>query len=385
MLSKLRNINSPLIWVYSCVFFIILSTHPFYFWNLNNSFLILGFLVFGLWERPPKSIRILSLALFFLFYLCAGFNQYVENTLIRRIVLFFTLFLPFSLFFVGERFWKEIFNRYLFLYTISLIPSLIVYFYVYWLGLDLPHTTIDPLNSLKEESYLQYPFLVMLDKFAYMRFCGYYDEPGVIGTISGSLLFVNQYNMKDWKNWPLLISGIFSFSLFFYALILIYVLFFGSVKLKVLISLLAVSIVFFLTIDDSVFSELILSRLEYDDGAISGNNRESLDLWKYVGSLNYYIGYGFGYSDLVADVGGASYKHLILDFGVIMFVVYLLAMILYYFSFHLPLKYTLLLIVLFVCILYQRPGITSQFCLFLMIAPASILKINLSKLNRTSK
>jgi predicted RNA-binding protein with RPS1 domain len=80
------------------------------------------------------------------------------------------------------------------------------------------YSLIDPLNPLKDFLYKQYPFLVMPNEVInveFPRFYGVFDEPGVIGTFAGIMLFAERYNLKKISNIILFVSGVFSFSLFF--------------------------------------------------------------------------------------------------------------------------------------------------------------------------
>lgn len=81
----------------------------------------------------------------------------------------------------------------------------------------MDYSIISPLNTIKSYEYIQYPFLVVsqVSDFVYFRFCAYYDEPGVVGSIASLLLIGNRFNLRLWENWPILIAGLFSFSLFF--------------------------------------------------------------------------------------------------------------------------------------------------------------------------
>ena len=214
-----------------------------------------------------------------------------------------------------------------------------------------------------------------------LRFCGYFDEPGVIGTISGVLLAVNRCNLKDWKSWPLLISGIFSFSLFFYVFIAMYVILFAPIKYKILSGIAVAVAMAYLVTGDSVVSDLILSRLEIgDDGTIVGDNRTRwfFDSFyeNFLHSDKLWFGYGKGYASTEADPGGASYKHLIVDFGIVMSVLYLLAFTLFYMSFRLKFKDFLFVMMIFFAVMFQRPIIFSYVYLFLLIIPPIILKHN---------
>jgi len=371
--------HSLLVWLF--VFNIFISIPPFYLWNISFIVSVItscGFFFYGLWEKPQNQFRRLSLFLFIIFYFYASLNIYGNHNFVGSLWNGFRLFISFMIFFIGDENWTLIYKRFNTIYAVTLIPSLLVYFCTIWIGVDLPHKVIPPLNELKDYGYLCYPFMVIKDDFDSFRFCGYFDEPGVIGNISGVLFIVNKCNMRDWKNWMLLVSGLFSFSLFFYGLVSFYIFLWGSKKAKIALTVLIVLVFTYLATSDNVFSDLILSRLEMgDDGQLVGDNRthDSFDAFynKYLESNMLWFGYGHFFSSMVVDTGGQSYKHLIVDHGIIMSIIYVLAFILYYRSYNVNIKHFLFLLMVFCSIMFQRPFISYILYLFLMISPAAVV------------
>ena len=124
--------------------------------------------------------------------------------------------------------------------------------------------------------------------------------------------------------------------------------------------------------EDPLLEKFLFSRMEFEDGTFSGNNRTSasFETWyqDYLFSDNVFWGYGKGKS-LIVDSGGASYKHLIVDYGIVMFLIYCLAFVLLYWEKFRRSKNMLLLIMLFLSLIYQRPFIFSTIYLFLLISP----------------
>lgn len=378
--SQIDKRQSSLVWIF--VFFLIVSIPPFYFWRISSIvyvFSSLGFFLYGLWEKPQNNLQRFSLCLFVIFYSYASLNLYDGLNFTGKLWNGYRLFISFAIFFISRDNWTEIYKKFLLVYTLTLIPSLLVYFFAIWGGVNLPHSYMPPLNELKDHGYLAYPFMVISEGFENFRFCGYYDEPGVIGTVSGVLLIVNQCKLRDWKNWILLISGIFSFSLFFYLLVSLYALLFGSGKVKFVLAILIVVAITYLVNSDNVFSNLILARLELgDDGKLVGDNRTHADFEyfyeKFLHSDKVWFGYGHLYSSKVVDTGGQSYKHLVVDHGIIMSILYIVAFGFYYLSYNLKKKQLLFVLMILFCVLYQRPFISYLLYLFLMISPAAMTK-----------
>lgn len=355
---------------------IITSSFPFYIWG--NSFfnigLFLGYpLSFLLWKRNVEIKHVFVVVLFVCFYFYAFF--FAQNLSFFGNIL--TLF-PCCLFLIKDEYWCIIYRKYTFFFSVTLIPSLIVYFLVIWLNISLPYNVIEPINALKTYAYLAYPFCVIPDlAIESFRFCGYYDEPGVIGTIAGVLLVTNNVNLKKWINWPILVAGIFSFSIYFYLLLLLYFFLFSSLKKKI-IFLISLFLIILPIKEDPLLDKFLFSRMEFEDGELSGDNRTSasFETWyqKYLNSNKLLEGYGRGKSSIV-DSGGASYKHLIVDYGIIAFFIYCFSFTLLYWNKFGFSKNTLLLCVLFCSLIYQRPFVFSLVYLFLLISPAYNLNI----------
>ena len=359
------------------LFFVVIlffSLSPFYIWKyqtLTYYVVAVGFVLWGLWKRP-EGMNTWSFMLLCVFYTYATLYQYRAN--FNGMVM---TFLPLMIFLIDTARWPKIFKNFSFFFSVTLIPSLIVYFLVYWIGVSLPFSIINPLNELKEYQYFTYPFLVAADDPVQgIRFCGYYDEPGVIGTVSGVLLIINRFDFRDWKNYPLFISGIFSFSLFFYALIVGYVFLWGTKKMKFIVAFVVVLFSSFILSSDNPFVELIYDRVSDDE---FGDNRTLpmfVSFWdKFCDSELFWVGCGRNYANMVADPGGASYKHMIVDHGIIMSSIFAFAFLLRYISLKLSRRNLLLMLFIFITVIYQRPYIFSLFYLFLLLAPASVLEI----------
>ena len=130
-----------------------------------------------------------------------------------------------SVFFIQNSKVLQYYESYKTFISIFLLISLVVYFAVLWLNIDLPYNSIKTLNSVKPDDYRAYPFLAVYDSdygFVRYRFCGPYDEPGVIGTMVSIILYGERYNLKDYRNLVLFIAGICSFSMFFFVVTAIY-------------------------------------------------------------------------------------------------------------------------------------------------------------------
>lgn len=118
-------------------------------------------------------------------------------------------------------------------------------------------------------------------------------------------------------------------------------------------------------------NKFLLTRLEFSGGEFSGDNQTtaSFDSWysNFLFTTNFWIGCGKGMANMV-DAGGASYKHLIVDHGFIMFVVYMLSFLYLIWKKHSLSKKLLIIAVVLFSLIYQRPFIFSYLYLFLLVS-----------------
>jgi len=373
--------NTLLVWIYAII--LIISVPPFYFWNMVPVLIfikVLALLLFGLWELPKTGLRRWAVFLLFVFYFYVSRHPYLSFNSIGVLWRLCRITLLCTIFCIGSKNIFNIYKKFVIIYAIIMIPSLIEYFLVCWFHIPLSYSIILPLNEIKKYTYRAYNFMVVVGMWDYYRFCGYFDEPGVIGTISGVLLALNRFNMKDWKSWPILISGIVSFSLFFYVFIALYLLLFGKTRTKIIVGFSVFVVLMLTATSDTMFNELILERLKIDSGKWIGDNRtKSVFDDFYVGFIHsdkFWFGYGDQFCSLVADSGGASYKHIIVDYGIIMSSVFFLAFFLYYTSYRLKVKNLLFSIMIFLTVLFQRPMVLSIVYLFLLVSPPAVFKHN---------
>lgn len=290
-----------------------------------------------------------------------------------------SVFPSFLIFFADESFVRRSFLCYKSIFSITLIPSLIIFILGIVTGFDLSFSQIEPLNSIKDGVYRQYPFLVVYEAvsgFPMLRFNGYYDEPGLLGTISAILLISDNCNMKKLENWVILLSGICSLSLFFFVLIGLYILIFSDVKIKVLI-LMVGSVIVSLAMSIEYLRDSFFSRFLFENGRLSGDNRTdaSYDIWysSFISSKDIFLGLG-GTVASEKNYGGASYKDLIVTYGVIHFILYVLSFLLFYLKVIGKNKYFLICSLMFLCVIYQRPSISDFYYIFLFIGPACTIK-----------
>lgn len=176
------------------------------FWNL---FILILYIAFYKNEIQLKDILII---IFFipLFWIYVG-----EENILYFILKLISRFVPlFSFILIQDEKKLEILKMWLKFYTITLVPALIIHILKLVFSIDFPaHEII----NLRGEMYTTHYFLYFFDKWNYIRFCGIYDEPGVIGSFSYLfLLFLND-DLTKFQKIIIWLSGLFSISFFFLA------------------------------------------------------------------------------------------------------------------------------------------------------------------------
>ena len=348
---------------------------PFFFWHIPVPAIAEGILFLVLITCFKNTeVTPLRIIMFLLYIVLAILDN---GNIFSKILKLFIC----PLFFCDALSIKQIYDSFTKILCISLLLSIPIYILVVFFGLDLPHTTIDPLNTMRDEKYVLYPFLVQAPSNAFSinyRFLGMFDEPGVIGTFCGIILLLDRFDFKKRRNWVFAISGLFSMSLTFFFILAMGVLFYSPKKVKLIVILLIPLAVYLLYNNDVVYY-YVFRRFEVNDGKFAGYNRTSMDFDLYflsfLNSPNALWGLGAGTSAEL-DEGGASFKHMIVDYGLVFFVIY-------YFSFILDSIIRIkkwykiaIYIICISCILYQRPFITNIVYVFLIFSPIVLLELD---------
>ena len=123
------------------------------------------------------------------------------------------------------------------------------------------------------------------------RFYSMFDEPGVTGALSAFILFANRY---DWRNkWVVIIfvTNLFTYSIAFYLLVFISLLFLYADTLKRFLAVIAIggcigALGIFLFRNNEVVQALLFNRL-LDLGGDSLNERTDYRLVQYISSSSF--------------------------------------------------------------------------------------------------
>lgn len=353
--------------------FIIYLMKPYFIWTgffgsvevMSIVTLLLGVLFVRNFDRGTSGSFPLALsfvAIVMMYVLLNGYN-------LRFSLTFFPIaLLPFA----TIDYQRNVYNNFLNVYTILLSVSLIVWVLVI-VGVMPSLGTIAPLNALKSYNYQVYPLLVRSnDSF---RFFGPFDEPGVIGTISGIILCIQKFNLNDRRNAIVFASGLCSLSFFFYALIAIYFLLYYMVEKKsiqsTIIYVIGLAIAVAIITNVPVLNEILGERFIWDSqsNSFAGENRTNDFAREYFDSIIGTHEFWWGvedkefYREMVA--GSSSYINTIVFNGMVFFMSYCLFFILYAWRNKFSIGTFALFTLVLAATIYQRPFLFNAEFVFL--------------------
>jgi len=351
-----------LTWPYlSMMFFFVTLPLLGIFWyhqrvlNVRNTVLFLFFAAILLLAAACKRSNLFGLLAFFLFSIIPFMTRSFTKT--------------------TYRYFKNI-------YVLVLFLGLIVWILVF-LKVPVPHVVIPPMNALKDYYFDCYPLLVIPHTFritiesiySSFRFCGPFEEPGVVGTISLLILLVEDFNLKDKKNIVLLLTGLLSFSIFFYVASFMFALYYMVFNKKWkwgIVVVFCAAVFFGFTKDSAFFKQLLWERLEWssEKKSIAGDDRSGEEMDAYFNKIKGTSIYYFGTPDhklLTYFSSNASYKNSVLTYGILSCALYLLCFSLLALLRIGLRKEWLLFVAVLVLTLYQRPSFFSINYIFLFV------------------
>lgn len=331
------------------------TTQPYFIWPYIQFlvFVSLAISLFCLLQIDIKSSRRkLPFLILFIAYLILSIHRGAQ---IGGTLLYLSLsFIPYIKALLLKNTYKCFYVIIVFVFAISILSYISV-----GTGLQTPIGQIEPLNDIKNYNYLEYIFLVIPGHLTDLgRFCSVYDEPGVVGTISALILCIERFNLRKTGNIIIMVAGFLSFSLFFFLISAIFILYSLQNKHK-LVFLLAVLALYYFTKDNDIANIYIWDRLELsDNGTISGDNRNSdalLDLWERS-KMNPQILFGYGWDYVEDYTESASLQLFILRDGIIFVILYLWSYLFMAKNLLKSYRKCLLFFLIMFGTLYQRPG-----------------------------
>lgn len=227
------------------------------------------------------------------------------------------------------------------------------------------------------------------------RFCGVFNEPGIIGTFSALLLIADKYDLKKRYNVILLLGGTLSLSFAFFVLTGLYFILSGKIfsvfllhrrgLLYLLVFIVSMLCLVYLFYTKSSFRHIINDRIIYRlQGFLLGDDNRTTDAFDLLynefidkGSFfEHMFGNGFGTTVKDAAINmTSSYKTQIYDLGY--FGIAYLYLICSYALLRVnavkPRKQSVLLLVLFLISTYQRIGVLNVAYMSILLCGGSRL------------
>lgn len=213
------------------------------------------------------------------------------------IAQFFMVFIPIQVIFLNNKYQLDLFNSLSNWFAVLLFIS--VLWWILWLmGIPLPHTTEKLPWQYNEfgflnQNYFFFRHAVNLSPYAtvesFLRFNGFFLEPGHIGTITSLFLYANKYNLREKRNIIFLVVIIISFSAAAYILTFIGYLFYKfsyrpvKIIVPIIFSCICLLLVLLYNNGHNLINELIFDKLTRDSGAIEGRfSSQTQLLWNQV-------------------------------------------------------------------------------------------------------
>lgn len=372
-------------WIFAGIMFI-LST-PVFIWDKTNIYTISSILFVLLslshFLKTNKRIPIIALLLIIIYsYFAIRYILLFEGSFFGFLLLILS-FIPFVT--LDHKFWAVVFEKYVTIFSITLIPSVIQHLLIYTLGMHFNYQLIEasPWN-FRLNSYLNYGFCVQ-EYAGYdilPRFYGIYDEPGVIGTIAMVILFIKKYNLKKWYNVTIFTAGVLSFSFFFYIATIIYFFLFTSNKNRIVLVIIFAILTTF-SISSEAFDTYFFDRINqvFSSGRFM-ENRENNSFNLFYKSLNNYD-LIFGVPIGAKIVFSTVYKFLFVAVGIIPISIFFFLLFVYSYKTLRFSKELFIYILIPILVFAQRPFINNVFYIFLTIVPLHAIYIQ--KIKQTNE
>ena len=228
----------------------------------------------------------------------------------------------------------------------------ILWYVLSHLGISIPYSVLESQEEIKVmrgKFYKLYPLATQITSrwdplYQELHLCGIYDEAGRVGTLAGLILASEKYKIKgNWKNIVIVIAGVLSFSLAFYAIAVVYYLVscFDKKKYKNIAIVLGIVIVYFIFMNIN-FSDPNITiwqqRFQITSEGLAGNNRTNADfdalMDDFYRSDMYSVLFGkgdgvIGEIQAQRNIDGSSYKSMIYNFGFVGFGLSILWLIMY--------------------------------------------------------
>lgn len=234
----------------------------------------------------------------------------------------------------------------------------IICYVAFLFSVPIPHNVVE--YYAHTGVYIDYKVSYLLSAGPLTRACGLFNEPGYFGTILALVLCANNLDIKKKENIVFLIAGILSFSVAFFVIVLVYLVFksFKNIKIAVLLALGIVLIPTILSYYSSISMDsnatYLFSRIFNFSTAIQDRSYSTLErmVEQWLHSDKLLFGYGSGYA---SGTGSSSYKILLVRYGILGFVAIYGSLIIAALKKAKKNFFAIVFIICFVINIYQRP------------------------------
>ncbi len=307
------------------------SINPWFMWPLGKYYAILScvFVLSSMFisatlKKPifNKNNYLLSIVSYIVLVYYQSFVN--EESLTSYIYHLFNICIFFSIFRINQRGIQRLST--LLAKSMGYLLSISMpFFALYILGFPLPYNSIS-FGELY--SYSNYFFFLVDDRSIFQfipRFQSVFLEPGQLGTVTALLLLMQHGQWKRWYNIMLIIATLISFSLSAYVLFTIAIFLSLWMQGREIIKKICLSVGIIATIVIGSFyyndgfnlvHDLIILRLEIEDGEMVGDNRVQegmqAEYETFLLSSDIFLGKNFE-----REWGGAGYKIYLLDYGLV--------------------------------------------------------------------
>ena len=361
-------------WICAVLLFVI--SFPKWFWGGGTIVITLAsyLLLFMAYNDISRNGRVRTAGVIALFFqiIIVFVTNILPNTNVAGYVMSLIQGVGFAtIFLCSPVFWKKIVDCFIRLLAVLLIFALVEHVMISFLELTIvnPITAQCPSNPDRDYDVFIFNVYHEINFDFFNRFYAFYDEPGALGNIMMVLLYTQKFDLKKWYNVVLLISGLFSFSLAFYIALATYYILFGKEAAKIGFAIAAVLATYYFY-DNEYIYYYVFGRLEFENGQLSGYNRElhgGFQLWIKTKSVYDYLFWGYQPREAVAYA--ASWRWAFALYGIIPSLLYLLSISYYRAKGIVHREDILRGLVLMVVIWIQRPFIYQYIYVFLIVCP----------------
>jgi hypothetical protein len=299
-------------------------------------------------------------ALPFVLYLCLIFFDGDSEKFSLLLLLIFTLFVS-----RPARDKRDLYNMYRIFLVITSGVGL-VFFVGISLGLAIPYRIVPYYSDgALTASYIDFYIGSAFSDGLIRRFCGVFNEPGYLGTISALVLCVERMNFRKIGNVVLLLCGIATSSMAFFIIIFIYFVLLSWKHPAVLLLLLSLLVFIFYILPILPLGpqlEALVARFTITDGSFIGDNRsnEIVDklFYQTLNSSDIIWGHGRGSTGKLGT-NVSTFKTYVIDYGLGGFILSFGSLLVSALCYGKKNLYSLFFIFCFFISVYQRPNVFS--------------------------